>query len=366
MSDPVYSPDGRYMWSGSEWIPSPPTSNTGKNHVDEITTLLDDLFSDENTEQKHQNLAIQDSVVMGDVTQIYNDEDAITTISESAIIEDRCSQIKSAVNTNDVDKIISTINSLEEYCDSNNNRLAKVEQLITFEEKGLMCSKIHKAVGGINYFHQNRQSHNIRQYINHYNDLMERAGKIHIAAIKLNNLSTNPNPMLENLHLILMFGYNLDCTIEMLDKIRKKTGNRVLDDDIIRDGVFELIIEIVDIQVDELNYFVTNFNPDVLGREFNGHKLEIKNKLETVMKHVRKAKTDRVLVSGLILFAGLCWSCFGFALIGEEGLFFSLAFIAPGILMCLAAISPYYQKNGLSNLLKALQSHTEIFEPRQN
>ena len=140
MSTPVVSPDGKWMWSGSEWIPSPPTSNTGKNHVDEITTLIDHLFSDENTEQKHQNLSIQDSVVMGDVTQIYNDEDAITSISESAIIEDRCSQVKSAVNTNDVDQIISTINSLEEYCDSNNNRLAKVEQLITFEEKGLMCS----------------------------------------------------------------------------------------------------------------------------------------------------------------------------------------------------------------------------------
>jgi hypothetical protein len=24
MSDPVMSPDGKFMWSGSEWVPSPP------------------------------------------------------------------------------------------------------------------------------------------------------------------------------------------------------------------------------------------------------------------------------------------------------------------------------------------------------
>jgi len=26
MTDPIISPDGKWMWTGSEWIPAPPTS----------------------------------------------------------------------------------------------------------------------------------------------------------------------------------------------------------------------------------------------------------------------------------------------------------------------------------------------------
>ena len=26
MTDPVYSPDGKFMWTGSEWIPAPPAA----------------------------------------------------------------------------------------------------------------------------------------------------------------------------------------------------------------------------------------------------------------------------------------------------------------------------------------------------
>ena len=55
MSDPVFSPDGKFMWSGSEWIPAPPKSG--------------------------QTLNMQDSVVGGDVvhnTVINNDVDAVT------------------------------------------------------------------------------------------------------------------------------------------------------------------------------------------------------------------------------------------------------------------------------------------------
>ena len=63
MSDPLYSPDGKYMWTGNEWIPAPPTSS--------------------------QNLNMQDSVVGGDVihnkTVINNDVDAVTTAVISAL-----------------------------------------------------------------------------------------------------------------------------------------------------------------------------------------------------------------------------------------------------------------------------------------
>ena len=31
MSDPIFSPDGQFMWTGSEWIPAPPTSSQSAN-----------------------------------------------------------------------------------------------------------------------------------------------------------------------------------------------------------------------------------------------------------------------------------------------------------------------------------------------
>ena len=34
MSEPVFSPDGQYMWTGSEWIPAPPESEPSTNNVD--------------------------------------------------------------------------------------------------------------------------------------------------------------------------------------------------------------------------------------------------------------------------------------------------------------------------------------------
>ena len=34
MAEPVLSPDGRYMWTGSEWIPAPPESESSTNNVE--------------------------------------------------------------------------------------------------------------------------------------------------------------------------------------------------------------------------------------------------------------------------------------------------------------------------------------------
>lgn len=56
MDDAVISPDGKWMWSGSEWIPAPP-------------------------KQSPQQLNMQDSVIAGDVisnTTIHNDPSAVT------------------------------------------------------------------------------------------------------------------------------------------------------------------------------------------------------------------------------------------------------------------------------------------------
>jgi len=56
MEEPMFSPDGKFMWSGSEWIPAPPGTSP-------------------------QQLHMQDSVIGGDVinnTTIHNDPSAVT------------------------------------------------------------------------------------------------------------------------------------------------------------------------------------------------------------------------------------------------------------------------------------------------
>ena len=68
MSDKTLSPDGKFMWTGSEWIPAPPISPPP-------------------SEQLPSNiLSMQDSVMSGDIvhnTVINNDTNAVT----SAVIE---------------------------------------------------------------------------------------------------------------------------------------------------------------------------------------------------------------------------------------------------------------------------------------
>ena len=62
MSDPIFSPDGKFMWSGTEWIPAPPS---GGNAIE-----------------------MKDSVIGGDVvsnTTINNDPQAVTGAVISAL-----------------------------------------------------------------------------------------------------------------------------------------------------------------------------------------------------------------------------------------------------------------------------------------
>ena len=70
MADPIYSPDGKFMWSGSEWIPAPPSSEP------------------ESVAPSEQALNMQDSVIGGDVvhsTVINNDPTAVTTAVITAL-----------------------------------------------------------------------------------------------------------------------------------------------------------------------------------------------------------------------------------------------------------------------------------------
>mgnify|MGYP002630254304 FL=1 len=70
MVDPTYSPDGKFMWTGSEWIPAPPKSEPDPPSPSE------------------QALNMQDSVIGGDVvhsTVINNDATAVTTAVITAL-----------------------------------------------------------------------------------------------------------------------------------------------------------------------------------------------------------------------------------------------------------------------------------------
>ena len=68
MADTVYSPDGKFMWTGSEWIPAPPSDDEPQNQASANV------------------LNMQDSVMSGDIvhnTVVNNDPAAVT----SAVIE---------------------------------------------------------------------------------------------------------------------------------------------------------------------------------------------------------------------------------------------------------------------------------------
>lgn len=83
MTDPVYSPDGKFMWSGSEWIPAPPKGN--------------------------QILNMQDSVVGGDVvhnTVINNDVDAVTTAVITAL--ERLGMVNKHETASQIEEIIES------------------------------------------------------------------------------------------------------------------------------------------------------------------------------------------------------------------------------------------------------------------
>jgi hypothetical protein len=80
MTDPVYSPDGNYIWSGAEWIPAPPKSN--------------------------QILNLKDSVIGGDVvhnTVINNDVDAVTTAVITAL--ERLGMVNKHETASQIEKI---------------------------------------------------------------------------------------------------------------------------------------------------------------------------------------------------------------------------------------------------------------------
>tara|TARA_B110000881_G_C18470673_1_gene461184 strand:+ start:113 stop:829 length:717 start_codon:yes stop_codon:yes gene_type:complete len=84
MADPIFSPDGKWMWAGNEWIPAPPgmDSNVGVSNI-------------------------SDSVVMGNVS--INDASSISSAVQSA------SQCRNC-NSNNVSIIVCSSCGNQAYC----------------------------------------------------------------------------------------------------------------------------------------------------------------------------------------------------------------------------------------------------------
>ena len=82
VSDTVLSPDGKYLWTGSEWIPAPPGSG--------------------------QNVSMQDSVIGGDVihnkTVINNDVEAVTSAVITAM--ERLGMVNKDESSSKIEQVI--------------------------------------------------------------------------------------------------------------------------------------------------------------------------------------------------------------------------------------------------------------------
>jgi tetratricopeptide (TPR) repeat protein len=80
MTDPVISPDGKWMWTGSEWIPNPPTSAQA---ADSTINLEDSMMSGYvNLEQSSSDASsvinLKDSAMSGDINITQNNAEDIT------------------------------------------------------------------------------------------------------------------------------------------------------------------------------------------------------------------------------------------------------------------------------------------------
>ena len=88
MTDTIYSPDGNFIWTGSEWIPAPPSG---------------------------QNVNLQDSVIGGDVvhnTVINNDVDAVTNAVITAL--ERLGMVNKNETTTQLEDTINASIEIEE------------------------------------------------------------------------------------------------------------------------------------------------------------------------------------------------------------------------------------------------------------
>ena len=74
MADPIFSPDGKWMWTGSDWIPAPPSSASG---ADSTINLEDSMISgnvnvEQNSNDASSTINLKDSAMSGDINITQN------------------------------------------------------------------------------------------------------------------------------------------------------------------------------------------------------------------------------------------------------------------------------------------------------
>jgi tetratricopeptide (TPR) repeat protein len=87
MTDPVISPDGKWMWTGSEWIPAPPTSAPT---ADSTINLEDSMMSgnvnlEQNSSDASSVINLKDSAMSGDINITQNNPEDIATAMVQAL-----------------------------------------------------------------------------------------------------------------------------------------------------------------------------------------------------------------------------------------------------------------------------------------
>jgi tetratricopeptide (TPR) repeat protein len=111
MTDPVISPDGKWMWTGSEWIPAPPSSLSASNSAATQTGDVRDsvVMGDINRQisSSHStNVSLQDSVIDGGAI---NDEQ--TEKIDSPLTATQTGDIRDSVVMGDINHQISSFQS---------------------------------------------------------------------------------------------------------------------------------------------------------------------------------------------------------------------------------------------------------------
>ena len=74
MSDPIMSPDGKWMWTGNDWIPAPPGSNPGpQSNINLSDSMMSgDMNVEQGSGQATSSVNLKDSSMSGDINITQN------------------------------------------------------------------------------------------------------------------------------------------------------------------------------------------------------------------------------------------------------------------------------------------------------
>jgi hypothetical protein len=71
MTDPVISPDGKWMWTGSEWIPAPPTlAPVAYSDINSIQTQMNQEVLENNSRDAARTDAFDFKIFISDITYL--------------------------------------------------------------------------------------------------------------------------------------------------------------------------------------------------------------------------------------------------------------------------------------------------------